>query len=195
MAEKLNDQGYEANEKAKSLESAGDALRESLKETYEQNNETRSESKSEELESHARHEALEQAMSKEELNKPVEQDLPKPEKMTKQKPTKRELNSTYNKTMKTIQKEMNPIDRTFSKVIHNPVVDKVSDVTSKTVARPNLVIAGALGTILFGSIIYLVAKHYGYNLSGTEAIATFILGWAIGAIIEFARVGLLNKND
>ena len=92
-----------------------------------------------------------------------------------------------------MQSQLNAPSRAFSKVIHNPVVEKTSDVVGNTVARPNLVIAGALGAIA-SVVVYIIAKTYGYELSGFETIGLFILGWAIGAIIEYVRVGLLNKR-
>ena len=97
--------------------------------------------------------------------------------------------------MANIQKDMKPASRAFSKVIHNKVVEKTSDVVASTVARPNLIIAGGLGTLILCSAVYLIAKQYGYVLSGFEAIGTFILGWVIGAIIEFARVGFINQKN
>ena len=96
--------------------------------------------------------------------------------------------------MKAIRKDMNPAERTFSKVIHNPVVSKVSDTLGNTVARPNLILAGSLGTLILCSIVYIVAKIYGYAIDGFWAIGTFLVGWAIGAVIEFARVGFKNSS-
>lgn len=89
---------------------------------------------------------------------------------------------------------MTPASRAFSKVIHHPVVDKVSDTVGNTIARPNLIIAGGLGTLILCSAVYLIAKQYGYVLSGFEAIGTFLLGWGIGAVIEYARVGFVNQR-
>lgn len=134
-------------------------------------------------------EALELAESAEkrpepETEKPnaIEQDRPL-------KPTKAELNANFDQAMTQIQSKMSPASRTFSKVIHNPVVDKASSAVGNTIARPNLILAGSIGTLVACSLIYLVSKHYGYELSGSEAIATFVVGWAIGAVVEFARVG------
>ena len=113
---------------------------------------------------------------------------------SEQKPiTKHDIDTKYKETMKNMQSQLNAPSRAFSKVIHNPVVEKTSDVVGNTVARPNLVIAGALGAIA-SVVVYIIAKTYGYELSGFETIGLFILGWAIGAIIEYVRVGLLNKR-
>jgi hypothetical protein len=100
----------------------------------------------------------------------------------------------YKKTLESIQKEMNPAERTFSKVIHNPVVEATSEVAGKTVARPAALLAGSLTALVLTVIVYAVAKWYGYTLSGFEWIATFILGWAIGLIIDWIRVAILGKK-
>lgn len=128
-----------------------------------------------------------------ELAKEKEKEVETPDKQREVapvRPRKRDLDASFNKTMEHIRKDMSPASRTFSKVIHNPVVDKTSEAIGNTVARPNLILAGAIGTLTLCLAVYLIAKHYGYTLSGFEAIGTFIIGWTVGAVIEFARVGL-----
>ena len=70
--------------------------------------------------------------------------------------------------MTEIQSEMSPASRTFSKVIHNPAVEKSSEVIGNTVARPNAILSGSAAAFILTAGIYLVAKHFGYSLSGTE---------------------------
>ena len=190
MSEKLTNQNPEARENANSLEQAGHELREALQQSHELAD--REPNRSERFEQTARQEALEQAARTQERIQTEDAKIEAPKKRSR--PGKKELDVSFKQTMKQIQSEMSPADRAFSKVIHNPVVDKVSSVAGSTVARPNLILAGALGTIILCSVIYLVAKFYGYPLSGTEAIATFIIGWAIGAIIEYIRVGFSNRR-
>ena len=142
----------------------------------------------------AKNEALELAKSQE-LKPEVDQaDRDKHDKQPS-KPTKADLNANFERTMASIREEMTPTSRVLSKVIHNPTVDKISNVVGSTVARPNLILAGALGTLVVCSVIYLVAKFYGYRLSGSEAIVSFALGWMMGAIVEYARVGISSKQD
>ena len=137
----------------------------------------------------ARHEALELAHEKPE----VEPDtLEYPQEI---RPiTKADKDKAFNDTMHSIRKQMNPAERTFSKIIHNPVVEKTSQVVGSTIARPNLILGGAIGTIVVVSIVYIVAKKYGYTLSGFEAIGSFVLGWVIGALVEYIRVGFRGKT-
>jgi uncharacterized membrane protein AbrB (regulator of aidB expression) len=89
---------------------------------------------------------------------------------------------------------MNPAERAFSKVIHNPVIEATSEAAGKTVARPAALLAGSLAALILTTVVYVTAKYYGYALSGFEWIATFILGWAIGLIIDWIRVEILGQK-
>lgn len=102
--------------------------------------------------------------------------------------TKKEKEATYKKTVKSIQGQMRAPSRAFSKVIHNPVVEKTSEALGTTIARPNAIVAGSLSAIILVIGVYTVAKTYGYPLSGFETIAAFILGWIIGLIYDYFRV-------
>ena len=110
------------------------------------------------------------------------------------KATQKQKQAEYKKTLKSIQKEMNPAERTFSKVIHNPIVEATSEVAGKTVARPAALLTGSLSALILTTIIYAAAKYYGYVLSGFEWIITFIIGWAIGLIIDWVRVEIFGKK-
>ena len=181
----------EASKQPELLEKAGEGQREKLQENIERSAEL---SKAENLEE-ARHEALEVArdLERKQKQREVEQEAARRERAPKP-PTKADKEASYQQTMKQIRSDMSAPSRTFSKVIHNPVVEKTSDAVGNTIARPNLIIAGALGTLILTSIIYVVARYYGYRLSGFEAIGTFILGWVIGAIIEYGRVAFANSR-
>ncbi len=140
----------------------------------------------------AKHELAEQYKGEKQGNiaRQPKQSAPVPIK----KATKRQKEDTYKKTLQAIQKDMNPVERTFSKIIHNPVVEKTSEVVGNTVARPAPLLTGALSALILTAIVYIVAQYYGYLLSGFEWIATFLIGWAIGLIIDWVRVGLLGKK-
>lgn len=108
--------------------------------------------------------------------------------------SKKERKASYQKHMKTLQAELPPAQRAFSKVIHNPVVEKTSEVVGATVARPNAILAGALVAFFAVLAVYLVAKHFGYVLSGFETIAAFIVGWILGILYDFFRVMITGKR-
>lgn len=121
------------------------------------------------------------------------QSLPKAKTPIK-KATTVQKKAEYKKTLKSIQKDMTPAEKTFSKVIHNPVVEKTSEVAGATIARPAALLAGSISSLVLTSIVYIIARQYGYALSGGEWIATFVLGWIVGLIIDWVRVALLGKK-
>lgn len=188
MSEKLHGANPELVKNAGELERSAGEIEESAAERLLKKQAEQAAERQHEKLDNARHEALEQAETREttRAEKPLTPETPR-------QITKDDRAASYQKTMKKMQSELSPASRTFSKVIHNPAVEKASEAIGNTVARPNLIIAGALGAIA-SVIVYFVARHYGYVLSGSETIILFGCGWVIGAIIEYARVGFLNKR-
>ena len=145
------------------------------------------EARAEELE-RARAEANKEALMNKERGGAENKSGGEPTATAVRKVTKKQKDAEYKKTMKAIQSEMNAPSRTFSKVIHNPVVEKTSEVVGSTVARPNAILAGSTTAFIAVAIVYIVAKQYGYVLSGFESIAAFILGWLIGTAFDYIRL-------
>lgn len=141
----------------------------------------------------AKHEALE-AATKAEKEAVVEESLTEKRRDT---PAQRRAKRTasFNATMKDAQARMSPGARTFSKVIHNKAVEKTSEVVGSTVARPNAILAGSVSAFALSLIILLVANRNGYPLSGSETIATFIIGWMIGLLIDYLRLMITGKKS
>jgi len=171
----------------KSLEQAGEAQHEALKEQIERSNERGPETSVES----ARAEALEQATRSE---KEVHAETKPSAHEQKRFITKKDKEQSFQTTMKEVRSQMSPAARGFSKVIHNPAVEKTSEVIGNTVARPNAILTGSLFAFLFTASFYLVARFNGYPLSGTEAIASFIVGWCVGLIIDYVRLLFTGKK-
>ena len=96
--------------------------------------------------------------------------------------------------MREVQSQMSAPSRAFSKVIHNKVIEKTSEVVGNSIARPNAILSGAVCSFILVLAVYLIAHTYGYQLSGTETIATFAFGWAIGLIYDYIRLLILGKD-
>ena len=109
--------------------------------------------------------------------------------------TKNQRHASYNATMRQIRSEMNAPSRTFSKFIHNKTVERVGDIVGSTAARPNAVLAGSVAATFLTLFVFLVAKQYGYRLSGFETIGTFFVGWALGLIYDYARLMFTTKRS
>lgn len=143
----------------------------------------------------ARREALERASKAEREQKNAELSQEKSPAERRGPRTKHERDASYNATMLEVRSQMSAPSRAFSTFIHNPTVEKVSDVVGGTVARPNAILAGAVTSFILTLVIYLVARYYGYLLSGTETIAAFVLGWILGNVFDYLRLVITGKKQ
>lgn len=167
----------------------GEALRQKHEKAGElspESNETSSE--------RARLEAIESAVSVEKASHSKEK-AHTPPAARRGAISKRDLDTTYKRTMQQVQSELSAPSRAFSKVIHTKAIEKTSDALESTVARPNAMLAGAVTAFIFTLVIYLVAKNYGYRLSGFETIGGFILGWIVGLLFDYFRVMITGKHS
>lgn len=142
----------------------------------------------------ARHEALEKATSVERgKEKPAAREKSPAER--RRGPVSAEAREiSYSAKMHEIQSHMTPAGRTFSKIIHSKAVDAVSEAVGNTIARPNAILSGAIAAFLFSLVTLMIAKHYGYRLSGFEAIGAFVAGWLIGILYDFFKVMITGKR-
>lgn len=150
----------------------------------------------EKSESEARREALKEAISVERgsAEKKGKEASSSPAKRRHGVVSKKERKESYNQHMKHLQTELKPTQRAFSKVIHNPVIEKTSEVVGSTIARPNAILSGAVVAFFLVLAVYVVSKYYGYALSGFESIGAFIVGWVLGLLYDFFKVMVTGKN-
>lgn len=144
----------------------------------------------------ARHEALEKASSREKLERqPVKAERqPSPAERRNGPISKIEREASFKATMKEVRGQMSGPSRTFSKLIHNKTVERVSEVTGNTIARPDAILSGAIFAFLMTLGVYLIAKNLGYPLSGFETIGAFALGWVVGLIFDFLKVMVTGRK-
>ncbi len=90
----------------------------------------------------------------------------------------------YADTMASLQRHLSPVSRRFSKVIHNPAIEKTSDAVGATVLRPSVTLGATATALLVGGGAYLIAKHYGYHLSGSIVLLSLIVGGLLGLVLE-----------
>ena len=143
----------------------------------------------------AKIEALEQALSVEKGS--AEKKKKEPSSPAAQRHgvvSKKAKKDSFKQEMTKIQAELPATQRGFSKLIHNPVVEKTSEALGSTVARPNAILAGAIVAFFAVLAVYLTAKHFGYALSGFETIGAFIVGWVLGILYDFFRVMITGKK-
>lgn len=99
-----------------------------------------------------------------------------------------EQDRAFDNTLAQARTHMNWAERTFSHIIHIKSVEQISDTLGGTLARPNTILYGSLAALTLTLATYLTAKYFGYALSGAESIVAFIIGWVIGAIIDYTHV-------
>lgn len=142
----------------------------------------------------ARQEALEKALAHERKVETLEREASPAEKRDSRPASKLTREASFQKTMQEVRTEMSAPSRTFSKIIHNKVVEKVSETAGNTIARPNAVLSGALFAFILTLGLYLVAKNLGYRLSGFETIGAFILGWILGLTLDFLKIMITGRK-
>lgn len=99
--------------------------------------------------------------------------------------TKKELQKAYHAQITKVQSQLPRASRTFSKVVHNPVIEKVSDATGKTIFRPSALLGGAIFGLIAGIAIYLVVLYLEYAMPTWVLPALLIVGAIFGVLVEF----------
>ena len=140
------------------------------------------------------HEALEKATSKEKLAEKHETSRERSPAEKRNSFSKAEKAASYRAIMNETRQQMSAPSRTFSKVIHNKTVERVSEVAGNTVARPDAILSGAVLAFVMTLGVYLVAKNLGYPLSGFETIGAFAVGWVLGIIFDFIKVMVTGRK-
>ena len=74
--------------------------------------------------------------------------------------------------------------RTFSRVIHQPVIRVVSEAAGKTVSRPSGLLGGGLLALIGTSTYLYLAEHLGFRYNYVVFLALFVAGFAIGLGLE-----------
>ena len=108
---------------------------------------------------------------------------------------KRIRSEKFNEQMKQIQSDMSATERITSRFIHNNFVEKTSDIAASTFARPNALLSGSIFAFIGITAAYFTAKHFGFQLSGFETLAAFIIGWLAGIIYDYTRALIKGRRD
>lgn len=100
---------------------------------------------------------------------------------------------SLNSGLKKIQSHLPIVERTFSKVIHNPVVNSLSEGTSKTIARPSGLLVGGLASVCVSLGVLFISQYYGYRYNFLVSILAFIGGFFLGLFLE-SMFQLFNRK-
>jgi len=121
--------------------------------------------------------------AKESLRRQLEDDSPS--KAEKPVYVNRELkNIAYQRTLKRTRQHLSTPSRAFSKIIHQPSVEAVSEFAANTVARPSGILAGGVAAFLGSSLFLWISRHYGYEYNFLLFALFFVGGFFIGLLVE-----------
>lgn len=106
----------------------------------------------------------------------------------------KELKATsYQRTLKRVRASLNAADRAFSKIIHHSAIEPISEISSKTLARPSGILGGGIAALVGSGIVLYMARRYGFQYNFTTflilLVAGFISGIAIEVLIRLLRRG------
>lgn len=100
----------------------------------------------------------------------------------------------YNETLRYIKRHLSKPERRLSTVIHAPVVEKVSEVGAKTIARPSGILGGGLFALIGSIFVLYVARRYGFEVPNSLFMVLFVLGFGVGILSELVASGLFKKR-
>lgn len=128
--------------------------------------------------------------ARDELKKAEHKPAPEPAEKAKQSEPvhveagPKQRRDLFDRQMQKVRAQLPSGSRAFSKVVHNRVVEDVSEFLEDTVLRPPLLITGSVIGLIFSIIVYIFAWVQGFRLSGSEVVFGFAVGWIIGAVGE-----------
>ena len=168
--------------------------------------------KSQELLNHAKHEAHKSEKESshiEDLRSQIEKHAKtKDEQESQRKDSEPEVANTYwfsqeyrtvayKQLLSKTRTHLSRPQKAVSRLIHQPTIEKYSEIGSKTVARPSGVLSGSILSFITSLAVYLVSKRNGYDMTYTIFIISFIGGFIAGVVIELAyrSVRLILSRD
>ena len=98
----------------------------------------------------------------------------------------------YTETLRKVRRHLTRSEKSLSKIVHQPVIEKASELGSKTVARPSGILIGAILSFTGSLIAYILTKQYGYALPNSIFTILFIGGFVVGIVGEFAYKAIIG---
>lgn len=118
-------------------------------------------------------------------NKENDEALPPPNKELRKISKSKELSH--------IRSKLSAPDKLGSKIIHNPVIRNISEVSSKTISRPSGLLGGGIVAFLGSAAYYYLTEHIGLQYNYLLFAIFFVGGFIVGLIIELG-IHTLNSR-
>jgi hypothetical protein len=101
---------------------------------------------------------------------------------------------SFEQTMEEVRHDLPRSTRGFSRFIHNPTIERISEILGNTVARPDAILAGGITAFIVVLGLYFYAKYAGFTLRGSETILAFVAGWLLGILFDFFKTMFTGKR-
>lgn len=132
-----------------------------------------------------RHHEMDQARDLIEYEASDRVELPADEAAASHRITVKDKDRAYRHTMRVVQNRLSKPSKAFSRIIHQPVVERISEAAEQTVARPSALLGAGIFASVGLAIMLFFARRYGFSLSGSEFIALLVVGWLVGFMLDW----------
>lgn len=86
--------------------------------------------------------------------------------------------------LKKVQKHLPGYQRQFSKFIHKPVVEKLSEGAGATVARPSGLLFAGIFSFIASLVVLSICRYFGYEYNYLVGLASLGGGFVVGLGLE-----------
>jgi hypothetical protein len=97
-------------------------------------------------------------------------------------------------SLASVRRELTPAERALSKVIHQPAVKAVSEVSAKTVTRSSGLLGGGVVAFLGSSGYLYLARHIGFRYNYLVFTLLFVGGFFLGLLLELVVRAVRPKH-
>ncbi len=132
----------------------------------------------------ARQEVTKESDSREKLLNKLEAEQETNDEPVARPVNKELLKITFNKEMGHIRRKLSSIDKIGSKIIHQPLIRSVSEVSSKIITRPSGLLGGGVVAFLGTGTYLYYTKHIGLKYNYTIFLLLLVGGFIVGLLLE-----------
>jgi hypothetical protein len=98
--------------------------------------------------------------------------------------TKHIKNVRYKTTLTHVRHNLSPTQRVLSKIVHQSVIESISEIGAKTIARPSGLLGGGLIALIASLTVTIIARRVGFVVPSSIFAITFVGGFGLGLIVE-----------
>lgn len=92
----------------------------------------------------------------------------------------------YMRLLRKTRSHLSSPEKTLSKIVHNPTLEKTSEVAAQTIARPTGILFGGIGAFVGTAFLLYISKRNGIDYNYLVFLMLFVSGYVVGTVIEFA---------